>query len=79
MEPQLIFIAAAVIGTAGTLWLALGRKSPTDDDGPSMAKVKRSLRAGNKTQAIKEYRDLTGADLAVATAFVESLERAPPP
>lgn len=79
MDPQLIYIAFAVLGTGATLWLALGRRTPTDDDGPSMANVKRYLREGNKDKAITEYRTLTGADLAEATAFVQSLPGATRP
>ncbi len=74
MDPQLIYIAAAILGTGGTLWLALGRReSSTADDGPSMANVKRHLREGNKARAIKEYRALTGAPIEEAMAFIESL------
>lgn len=75
MEPQLIYILAAVLGTGAMLWLALGRRSPSssDDDAPSMAKVKRHLREGHEDRAIAEYQALTGASAAEARSFVASL------
>jgi ribosomal protein L7/L12 len=68
VNAQLLYVGAAVFATVALLWFTLSRSDISIED------VKRHAREGNKGQAIKEYRELTGADLAKATAFVESLE-----
>jgi sugar lactone lactonase YvrE len=48
------------------------------DAGEAMGQVIRQLRAGNKIEAIKAFRQLTGASLVDAKNAVEALERGEP-
>jgi len=40
---------------------------------PSQAEIVNLARSGNRLEAIKRYRELTGADLSEAKRFVETL------
>jgi ribosomal protein L7/L12 len=49
------------------------------DDGTHLNDLQALLAEGRKIEAIKRYREATGADLATAKEVVESLERAQSP
>lgn len=49
-----------------------GREDPLDAD--KMNEIMDHLYAGQKIQAVKEYRDSRGVDLKTAKEFVEKLE-----
>ena len=72
----LVFIAAAV------LFLALSfRQSPKSGDLSRLTpeerkEVKRLLKRGKKTKAVKRVRELSGVGLLEAKTYVEALEKA---
>lgn len=58
---------ARLLTQAGLAW-----EQPPAPEGPD-AEIVALVQAGNKLEAIKRYRELTGADLATAKQAVEQL------
>lgn len=58
---------ARLLTQAGLQW-----EEPPAPEGPD-AEIVALVRAGNKIEAIKRYRELTGADLATAKQAVDQL------
>ena len=58
---------ARLLTQAGLAW-----EQPPAPEGPD-AEIVALVQAGNKLEAIKRYRELTGADLATAKEAVEQL------
>ena len=58
---------ARLLTQAGLNW-----EEPPPPEGPD-AEIVALVRAGNKIQAIKRYRELTGVDLATAEAAVDQM------
>ena len=58
---------ARLLTQGGLSW-----EEPPAPEGPD-AEIVALVRAGNKIEAIKRYRELTGADLATAKVAVEQL------
>ncbi len=58
---------ARLLTQAGLNW-----EEPPPQEGPD-AEIVALVQAGNKLEAIKRYRELTGADLATAKVAVEQM------
>jgi ribosomal protein L7/L12 len=71
-EAQIAYRLAALERNVNAIMQHLGMAVPTVNTTASL-EVQELARSGQKIQAIKQYRQETGADLATAKAAVDSL------
>jgi hypothetical protein len=73
INKRLDWIEESLQRVVGLQYTPMGRAEHRPDETPVTPEIQELVQQGKMKQAVKEYRELTGADMAQAQAALENL------